>query len=70
MFGEGGEGIVTSQDGLPMDAATATGEPAPAPVKRGRGRPKKVCCASLHHAALFLISLFILFVMHSTSHNH
>ena len=57
VFGEGGEGVVTGQEGQPTDATTATGEPAPAPVKRGRGRPKKVCCVTLHHAPLFLIYL-------------
>jgi hypothetical protein len=39
------------------DATTATGEPAPPPVKRGRGRPKKVCCAPPNHVHLVLIHL-------------
>lgn len=41
------------------DATTATGEPAPPPVKRGRGRPKKVCCPPPNRAYLVLIHLLI-----------
>ena len=55
MFGEGGEGGVAGQDGIVADVMVPPGEPAPAPVKRGRGRPKKVCCATLRHASMFLI---------------
>ncbi|KIM24013.1 hypothetical protein M408DRAFT_11275 [Serendipita vermifera MAFF 305830] len=40
--GEIGDVIITGQESYTGEGLIATGEPAPAPVKRGRGRPKKI----------------------------
>ncbi|KAG8854530.1 hypothetical protein FRB91_003384 [Serendipita sp. 411] len=52
---EAGPSVEAANDATVADpAAPATGDPAPPPVKRGRGRPKKACCGSTSRVPLAL----------------